>query len=76
MNIAGIFSKFSVTLAALAGVVLIAAEPVLATDDKMMLGLHVLPAPAELTAVPEPATYMLFGTGLLLCAQMFRRKKR
>ena len=27
------------------------------------------------TAIPEPATYMLFGIGLLACAQWFRRKK-
>ena len=28
------------------------------------------------TAVPEPATYMLFGIGLLACAQRFRRRKK
>ncbi len=28
------------------------------------------------TAVPEPATYVLFGMGLLVCAQRFRRKGR
>lgn len=28
-----------------------------------------------LTVIPEPATYMLFGLGLLACAQQFRRKK-
>ena len=27
------------------------------------------------TAIPEPATYMLFGLGLLACAQRFRRSK-
>ena len=27
------------------------------------------------TAIPEPATYMLFGVGLLACAQRFRRSK-
>lgn len=26
-------------------------------------------------AVPEPATYMLFGMGLLVCAQQFRRRR-
>lgn len=28
-----------------------------------------------LVAVPEPATYMLMGFGLLICAQQFRRKR-
>jgi len=28
-----------------------------------------------LTMIPEPATYMLFGLGVLVCAQQFRRKK-
>ncbi|MFL6543133.1 MAG: PEP-CTERM sorting domain-containing protein [Chthoniobacterales bacterium] len=28
-----------------------------------------------LTQIPEPATYMLMGLGLLVCAQQFRRKK-
>ena len=27
------------------------------------------------TAIPEPATYMLFGMGLLVCAQQFRRRR-
>lgn len=26
-------------------------------------------------AIPEPATYMLFGMGLLVCAQQFRRRR-
>jgi hypothetical protein len=25
--------------------------------------------------IPEPATYMLLGFGVLVCAQQFRRKK-
>ncbi len=29
-----------------------------------------------LTLIPEPATYMLFGIGLLACAQRFRRAKK
>jgi hypothetical protein len=29
----------------------------------------------NLTAIPEPATYMLMGLGVLICAQQFRRKK-
>ncbi len=29
-----------------------------------------------LTAIPEPATYMLMGLGLLVCVQAFRAKKR
>ena len=29
----------------------------------------------EITAIPEPATYMLFGMGLLVCAQQFRRRR-
>jgi fibronectin-binding autotransporter adhesin len=28
------------------------------------------------TVVPEPATYVLFGVGLLMCAQRFRRAKK
>jgi len=28
-----------------------------------------------LTQIPEPTTYMLFGLGVLVCAQQFRRKK-
>jgi fibronectin-binding autotransporter adhesin len=28
-----------------------------------------------LTLIPEPATYMLLGFGILVCAQQFRRKK-
>jgi hypothetical protein len=28
-----------------------------------------------LTTIPEPATYMLLGLGMLVCAQQFRRKK-
>ncbi len=28
-----------------------------------------------LTLIPEPATYMLLGFGVLVCAQQFRRKK-
>jgi fibronectin-binding autotransporter adhesin len=28
-----------------------------------------------LTLIPEPATYMLFGVGLLLCAQQFRKRR-
>ena len=28
-----------------------------------------------LTLIPEPATYMLLGFGVLVCAQRFRRKK-
>ena len=27
------------------------------------------------TPIPEPATYMLFGMGLLVCAQQFRRRR-
>jgi hypothetical protein len=27
------------------------------------------------TAIPEPATYMLLGLGILICAQQFRRRK-
>jgi hypothetical protein len=27
------------------------------------------------TAIPEPATYMLMGLGVLICAQQFRRKR-
>ena len=27
------------------------------------------------TAIPEPATYMLLGLGVLICAQQYRRKK-
>ena len=27
------------------------------------------------TPIPEPATYMLLGFGILVCAQQFRRKK-
>lgn len=27
------------------------------------------------TAIPEPATYMLFGVGLLICAQQFRKRR-
>ena len=29
-----------------------------------------------LTLIPEPATYMLLGFGVLVCAQQFRRKKK
>lgn len=29
----------------------------------------------QITAIPEPATYMLFGMGLLVCAQQFRRRR-
>jgi len=28
-----------------------------------------------LTQIPEPATYMLMGLGVLICAQQFRRKR-
>lgn len=31
-------------------------------------------APSPTAMVPEPATYMLLGVGLLLCAQQFRRR--
>jgi hypothetical protein len=30
----------------------------------------------EVVVIPEPATYMLFGIGLLACAQRFRRAKK
>jgi hypothetical protein len=30
----------------------------------------------EVVAIPEPATYILFGVGLLACAQHFRRAKK
>ncbi len=29
-----------------------------------------------LTVIPEPATYMLLGFGVLVCAQQFRRKNK
>jgi len=32
-------------------------------------------APTPMAMVPEPATYMLFGLGLLTCVQRFRRSK-
>lgn len=32
--------------------------------------------PSPMAAVPEPATYMLFGIGLLACAQRFRRRSK
>ncbi len=31
--------------------------------------------PTPMAAIPEPATYMLFGVGLLACAQRFRRAR-
>lgn len=39
-----------------------------------VFGTGVAAAP-PLTVVPEPATYMLLGFGVLLCAQQFRRRR-
>lgn len=30
----------------------------------------------QAVAIPEPATYMLFGLGVLVCAQQFRRRRK
>lgn len=32
-------------------------------------------APSPMAAIPEPTTYLLFGMGLLVCAQQFRRRR-
>ncbi|MDQ2659282.1 MAG: PEP-CTERM sorting domain-containing protein, partial [Verrucomicrobiota bacterium] len=32
--------------------------------------------PSPMASVPEPATYMLFGIGLLACAQRFRSRSK
>lgn len=32
--------------------------------------------PFSAAPVPEPATYVLMGLGVLICAQQFRRKKK
>jgi hypothetical protein len=39
--------------------------------DDTFTGLGTL----DLTLIPEPATYMLLGVGLLVCAQRLRRKR-
>ncbi|MEO5721611.1 MAG: PEP-CTERM sorting domain-containing protein [Chthoniobacterales bacterium] len=38
-------------------------------------GLSVMGSGVPMAVVPEPATYMLFGMGLLVCAQQFRRRR-
>ena len=38
-------------------------------------GLSVSGTGVPMAMIPEPATYMLFGMGLLVCAQQFRRRR-
>ena len=38
-------------------------------------GLAVFGSGVPMAVIPEPATYMLFGVGLLFCAQQFRRRR-